>query len=152
MRNRPSTITAGFVLAAACQGGCAALRDRQAEVAIPRVLTRQAAAWNAGDIETFMTPYWHSPKLAFVSGGTITRGWEPTLARYRSRYPSRAAMGTLAFSEIEVHELARRSALVLGRWRLDRKPPEQPVGGRFTLLFRRIDGDWVIVYDHTSTE
>lgn len=119
---------------------------------IAHVLRTQADAWNKGDIETFMTAYWRSPELTFVSGGSVTRGWEPTLAGYRQRYPTRAAMGRLTFDDIEVRELARDAALVLGSWHLDRDPPEQPVGGRFTLLFRRMDGKWVIVYDHTSKE
>lgn len=119
---------------------------------IAHVLRTQASAWNTGDIETFMSAYWRSPQLTFVSGGNVTRGWEPTLEGYRQRYPTRAAMGRLTFDQIEVRELARDAALVLGRWRLDRELPEQPVGGRFTLLFRRLEGKWVIVYDHTSKD
>ncbi len=41
-------------------------------------------------------------------------------------------------------------ALVLGRWRLQRK--RDPVGGNFSLLFRRIAGRWLIVHDHTSRD
>jgi ketosteroid isomerase-like protein len=41
------------------------------------------------------------------------------------------------------------AAWVLGRWALDRTG--QDLEGVFTLVFRRIRGEWVIVHDHTST-
>lgn len=115
--------------------------------AIRSVLEDQAKAWNRGDVESFMDGYWKSPELMFVSGGTSTHGWQATLDRYHQRYPTRAAMGRLTFSELNVRELSRDAALVSGRWRLDRG---EPVGGRFTLLYRKHDKRWVIVYDHTS--
>jgi beta-aspartyl-peptidase (threonine type) len=116
---------------------------------IADVLGQQAAAWNAGDIGAFMRPYWHSPDLTFSSGGRVTRGWEPTLESYRKRYPTRATMGHLTFSNLEITELGGNAALVLGRWRLER---EEPIGGTFTLVWRRLDGRWVIVHDHTSRD
>ena len=116
---------------------------------IASLLDRQAAAWNAGDIESFMRPYWQSPELTFSSGGAVTRGWGSTLANYRKRYPTREAMGTLAFSDLEFQSLGGDAMLVLGRWRLMR---DDPIGGAFSLVWRRIDGSWVIVHDHTSRD
>lgn len=116
---------------------------------IARLLDRQATAWNAGDIEAFMRPYWRSPELTFSSGGTVTRGWASTLANYRKRYPTRAVMGTLAFDELEFQALGGDAVLVLGRWHLTR---DDPIGGAFSLVWRRIDGAWVIVHDHTSRD
>lgn len=119
--------------------------DRQA---ILKVLDDQDRAWNAGDIDSFMSGYWNSPELTFASGGEITRGWKETLERYHKRYPDRQAMGRVSFSETTVKFLGADAALVLGRWRLER---EKPVGGVFSLVFRRIEGKWLIVHDHTSS-
>lgn len=116
---------------------------------IADVLGQQAAAWNTGDISAFMRPYWHSPDLTFSSGGRLTRGWESALDSYRKRYPTRAIMGHLTFSNLEITELGSDAALMLGRWRLER---EEPIGGTFTLVWRRLDGRWVIVHDHTSRD
>ncbi len=119
--------------------------DRQA---ILKVLDDQDRAWNAGDIDSFMIGYWNSPELTFASGGEITRGWKETLERYHKRYPDRLAMGRVSFSETTVKFLGPDAALVLGRWRLER---EKPIGGVFSLVFRRIEGKWLIVHDHTSS-
>lgn len=113
------------------------------------LLTEQVGAWNRGDIESFMTAYWKSPGLTFSGTDGVTRGWETVLARYKKRYPDRAAMGTLAFSDLEITLLARDAALVLGRWQLkrDKDSPD----GAFTLVLRRFSEGWRIIHDHTSS-
>src|SRR5262245_12168972 len=115
---------------------------------IEAVLTKQAAAWNRGDIESFMEHYWKSDQLTFSSGGETTRGWQATKERYLRRYPSREQMGQLKFAQLEITTLGDSTALVLGRWHLVRD--SSPLEGNFTLVLRRIDGNWVIIHDHTS--
>lgn len=119
-----------------------------AEAAIAAVLAAQAEAWNGGDIERFLEPYWKSDSLTFASGGEMRRGFAATRARYLKTYPDRQAMGRLSFADLETTPLGPDAALVLGTWRLDRDAG--PIGGNFTLVFRRIDGAWTIVHDHTS--
>jgi ketosteroid isomerase-like protein len=115
---------------------------------IEKVLQAQAKAWNEGNIDEFMEGYWKSDMLTFSSGGKTTRGWAETLANYKKRYPTREKMGKLQFDKLEITLLGADAVLVLGRWHLQRD--NDSVGGAFTLVFRRIDGAWVIVHDHTS--
>jgi len=116
---------------------------------IDTVLTEQSAAWNRGDIDGFMAHYWKSDELRFASGGNVTRGWQPTLERYRKGYPGRAAMGKLEFSDLEITELSPDAVVVFGRWRLMRE--SDAPHGLFTLTFRRIGDAWLIIQDHTSS-
>lgn len=125
-----------------------------AETAIREVLERQVSSWNAGDIDAYMEGYWASEALRFASGGAVQYGWQSTLERYHRRYPDRGAMGHLTFSEIDVRLLHETSALVFGRWGLQRTGDYADIGGLFTLIFE-YDADaqaWHIVHDHTSTE
>ncbi len=115
---------------------------------ILRLLGAQVEAWNRGDIDGFMQTYAQTDELRFASGDTVTYGWKSTLERYHHRYPDRAAMGTLAFSDLVVTELGADSALVFGRWQLTRAK-DQP-HGLFTLLVRRTPAGWRIFADHTS--
>ena len=108
----------------------------------------QVAAWNRGDIDGFMRGYWNSDDLIFVSGDNVTRGWRPTLERYKRSYDSRAKMGTLAFSDLEIKVLSRDAAVVLGSWALARDKDNPH--GKFTLTFRRFREGWRIIIDHTS--
>jgi beta-aspartyl-peptidase (threonine type) len=123
-------------------------QTRSAEAEIRRVMDDQAAAWNRGDIDGFMTGYWNSPHLVFVSGTNVTRGWQPTLERYRKSYDSREKMGTLTFSDLEITVLSKDAAVVLGSWSLAREKDNPH--GKFTLIFRKFREGWRIVMDHTS--
>ena len=57
-------------------------------------------------------------------------------------------MGELTFTIISVEELSKTSCYVIGKWDLKREKGD--VGGYYTLLWKKIDGKWVIVIDHTS--
>jgi ketosteroid isomerase-like protein len=115
---------------------------------IRSVLQAQQAAWNRGDIDGFMNGYARSASTIFISEDTIRRGWQTVRDRYRKKYSSRAKMGTLAFSDLEITLLSSDSAMASGRWKLNRAN-DQP-HGRFTLILRRLPEGWRIVYDHTS--
>jgi ketosteroid isomerase-like protein len=117
---------------------------------IKHVLLSQVEAWNHGKLEGFMQGYWHSPDLTFFSGATETRGWEPTLARYRQRYQAEGKeMGKLEFQKLNIDLLSHRSAVVTGQWQLTMPDGKQP-HGLFTLIFKRLPAGWKIVHDHTS--
>lgn len=111
------------------------------------VMDAQAAAWNRGDVDEFMRGYWNSSELVFVSGDGVTRGWQPTLDRYKKKYDSREKMGTLKFSDLQIDVLSKTSAAVLGSWALE--APGNP-HGKFTLIFKKFADGWKIVHDHTS--
>jgi ketosteroid isomerase-like protein len=117
--------------------------------AVRAVIEAQAAAWNRGDIEGYMAGYAKEDATTFVSGDTLTRGWQTVLDRYKQRYDSRAKMGTLAFSELELKPLGPFYVMAAGRWQLTRE--SDTPHGRFTLIFRRTTDGWRIVHDHTSS-
>jgi ketosteroid isomerase-like protein len=113
------------------------------------VLDAQVAAWNRGDIAGFMDGYEQSQQTLFISGDSVTRGWQTVLDRYKRSYDTREKMGTLAFSELEIKPLGNGYAVVSGRWQLTRAADTPR--GRFTLLFRRTAKGWKIIHDHTSS-
>jgi beta-aspartyl-peptidase (threonine type) len=111
------------------------------------ILGVQQNAWNQGDIRQFMDAYWNDEALTFSSGGKTTRGWQATYERYKSKYPDRAAMGQLTFDALETSQIDEQAALTLGNWKLDK---DKPARGNFSLVWKRIDGQWKIVHDHSS--
>jgi len=137
-----------LALALFLAGRSAAAPTGSAAPQILGILQTQAAAWNRGDIDAFMQTYAQVDDLRFASGGNVTYGWKATLERYKHRYPDRAAMGALAFSELTVTELSPDAALVFGHWQLTRAADTPH--GLFTLLVRRTPAGWKIFADHTS--
>jgi hypothetical protein len=107
----------------------------------------QVLAWNKGDIRGFMEYYWQSDSLKFIGSKGLTYGWQKTLDNYIKSYPNKEAMGVLKFTIIESTQLSKTDIYVIGKWELEK---EKPVGGHFTLLWKKINNKWVIVSDHTS--
>ncbi|HMK25130.1 MAG TPA: DUF4440 domain-containing protein [Chitinophagaceae bacterium] len=118
------------------------------ELSIRKILDNQTAAWNRGDIDGFMNGYWESDSLMFIGKSGVTYGWSNTLKNYKKNYPDTAAMGKLAFTLIEVKKLSKEYYHVTGKWFLKRSIGD--IGGHYTLLFRKINGRWVIISDHSS--
>src|SRR6266480_4860186 len=123
--------------------------DAKINQAVRAVIEAQRDAWNRGDIEGYMDGYARSADTVFVSGDTVTRGWQTVLERYKKGYNSREKMGTLTFSDLEITPLGKDAAVVTGSWRLKRVNDEPH--GKFTLIFRRLKQGWRIVHDHTSS-
>jgi uncharacterized protein (TIGR02246 family) len=118
------------------------------ETKVRQLLTTQTRAWNKGDIEGFMQTYWKSDSLMFIGKSGVTRGWQQTLENYKKGYPDTAAMGKLSFDIITVEQLSQESFFVVGKWMLKRSMGD--LSGHYTLLLRKINGQWVIVADHSS--
>ncbi len=118
-------------------------------VAITTLLEQQDEAWNRGDIDAFMNGYWRSPELRFASGGDVTRGWDETNARYKRVYATPDLMGRLVTSDYEIVMLSPDAAIAHGAWLLERAS-DRP-SGLYTLVLRKIDGEWLIVSDTTTS-
>jgi peptidoglycan/xylan/chitin deacetylase (PgdA/CDA1 family) len=136
-------------------------RVERAQAEIQTLITEQVAAWNRGDLETFCAYY--AEAAIFVSPTGLTRGRAEVLARYRRRYPTRAAQGQLS---IEILELATptgneisllgdarpgrvHGASVVGRWHLtypDDATKDSASGMTLIILQRQAKG-WRIVRD-----
>ncbi|OON67544.1 YybH family protein [Hymenobacter sp. CRA2] len=119
------------------------------EAKIRAVLSTQAAAWSRGDLPGYMDGYWHSDSLLFIGKNGPQRGWQRTLDNYQRSYSTATVMGQLDFSQLQITPLSPAAAHVVGHWHLAR-PQIGDLQGWFTLLFRKIDGKWVIVADHSS--
>ena len=117
---------------------------------IRKVLDTQAAAWNRGDIEAFVSAYDNSPSITFI-GKEVSRGYNGVLERYRRNYASKDQMGALRFSDVEVRMLGQDHALVIGAFHLTRAAAAGGnASGRWTLIARRTPAGWKFIHDHTS--
>lgn len=123
-------------------------KPERIDLIIGAAMKHQEDAWNRGDIDGFMAGYWQSDSLVFVAANGLTYGWKKTLDNYKKAYPDREAMGKLTFTVHSVERISLRNAYVIGKWHLSRRAGDQ--SGYYTLLWRKVKGNWVIVADHTS--
>jgi len=118
------------------------------ETEVRNVLARQNAAWNRGDVDAFMVGYWENDSLMFIGKSGVTYGYKNALANYKKNYPDTIAMGKLTFTLIKVKQLSPEYFHVTGKYYLTRTIGD--ASGHFTLLFRKINGKWIIISDHSS--
>ena len=119
-----------------------------AETEIKSVMKMQEKAWSDGDVHQFMEGYWKSENLSFVGKSGVNKGWQTTLDNYIKGYPTKDAMGTLTFDILEMNRISNDAYHMIGRYTLVRKQ-DKPTG-LFTLIWKYINGKWLIVSDHTS--
>jgi uncharacterized protein (TIGR02246 family) len=138
-----------FILLLSCLAALlSSAQSNKAEKEIRALMGRQTVAWNKGDIDAFMNGYWESDSLLFIGKSGVTHGYQNTLNNYKKNYSDTAKMGKLFFDILEVRQLSPGYCWVLGKWLLKRSVGD--LNGCYTLLFRKINGHWVIVADHSS--
>lgn len=118
------------------------------EKAILQMLDTQNQAWNRGDVSGFMKGYWENDSLMFIGKSGVTYGYQNTLENYKKGYPDTAAMGKLTTTQIKMIRVSRQYYFIVGKWYLKRSIGD--VSGHYNLLVRKINGEWVIVADHSS--
>jgi ketosteroid isomerase-like protein len=151
-----------LALLLAAGGAARAQEDKQAqednplhtatrvELDVAKVLLAQEKAWNRGDLEGYAKGYKDSPETLLL-GRQVLKGYAQILADYKHTYPTSASMGTLAFSELEVHPLSESFAVCIGKYHLERSKKEGGVAdGIFSLVLEKTDQGWKIVLDHTT--
>jgi len=150
MRSRlKMSSTALLLLISACASSPSRAGDPAAEVRA--VWNAQVAAWNRGDLDSFMTGYWNSPDVVFFSNKAETRGWQQTLERYRATYKAEGRqMGMLDFPKLEFKVLGPEAVLARGQWRL-KMPDGKESTGMTSVTFQKLPEGWRIVHDHSSS-
>lgn len=126
----------------------AAFAQSKDELKIRAILKAQEAAWNKADLHAFMKGYWESDSMLFMGKKGPTYGYAATLSNYLKSYPDTSHTGHFTSTLVSVKKLNRKYYIVVGQWHLKRSAGD--VGGYYSLLFRKIKGQWVIVMDHTS--
>lgn len=121
--------------------------DKDIELVL-KILERQTQDWNNGDIEKFMVGYWASDKLKFIGKNGVIYGYQATLERYKKNYPDAKTMGKLKFDIISSEKLDKMVIFIVGKFHLTREIGDAE--GHFSLTWKKINGDWVIIADHSS--
>ena len=145
-----NTVFLALTLLASCSStktlSEAQIKDEKSS--IMTVMKDQENAWNRGDIDAFMEGYWKSDRLSFTGSKGISYGWNQVLANYKKNYPDKATMGKLQFDVDELNPISTDAFHMIGKYTLYREN-DKPTG-YFTLIWKKVDGKWVITSDHTG--
>ena len=121
--------------------------EKEDVAAIKKVLKIQENAWSNNDLEGFMQGYIKSDSLPYFGGNGITYGWQQMLDSYKRRYPTKEDTGKLIFTIVNISPINKDAYWVMGKYHLTREIGD--ANGTFMIVFKRINGEWKIVGDHS---
>ena len=123
--------------------------DRLDDYAIRENFRKQEACWNRADIACYMEAYARSAPIQTVSRAGVTHGYDQIIADYRTYFPQ-DRMGRLHFDNLETRRLEDDRYFVTGRFNLELPGREEPVSGWFSTNMKKINGQWLMITDHSS--
>ena len=118
-------------------------------ISIVTKLFKQQDDWNTGDIDAFMKGYLKTEHLVFSGSSGPIYGWKATRDRYNKSYSTRQLMGILDFEILNIISLSDSVAQLQGSFYLKRDMEDSK--GFFTLTWLKIQDQWFIISDHTSS-
>lgn len=120
--------------------------------AVESMLQASAAAWNRGDFEGFIDDYLPDSETTYLGGGGLVVGYDSIGARFAPWFQPGVERGRLHFEELRVRRLGTEHALATARFVLTGPDGRRLSSGPFTLVLRRVEGNWRILHDHTSSD
>ncbi len=142
-------MTAAVLILAACTVPDAPPADPTATV--QQLLESSADAWNRGDLEGFVGDYARDSGTTFMAGGTVQYGFDWIYGNYSGWWDLGDERDSLRFESVAARALGSDHILATARFVLFRGD-SVTASGPFTLVWRRIEGEWKIIHDHTSTD
>ena len=121
--------------------------EEVARAEICQMMDRGAAAWNRGDLESFMDDYTDS--ATYVGSRGLLHGRTAIAAHYAGRFAPGATRDSLSFRGLDVRLVAPELTQVIATYVLTRGDSVTAMGPT-SLLMRRVDGRWRILHDHSS--
>ena len=118
------------------------------EQAIMANFDQQVKCWNQGEIDCYCQGYLKSNETRIVSSRGITSGYEAIVASYKKNWP-KERMGQLRFDQVKMDKLSNKVYLVHGRFNLTYMD-SKPLSGYFTVIMKKVGGEWLMFADHSS--
>ena len=118
------------------------------EQAIREVIQKELEYWNAGNIEGYVSLYApeDSVRMLWTTGSCYGR--DSILAFYKKYWP-KERMGHLTFTEVKLERLSDTYYFTQGFFHVRQKDGKTS-NGRFSGLFKKINGKWYIYTDHSG--
>lgn len=122
---------------------------RAARAEIAATFAHGARAWNAGDLDDFLSDYYPDTGTTYIARRGVLHGVEAIRGAYASRFGPGAQRDSLHFENLEVDVLAPDLANAIA-WYVLMRGDSVTARGPTSLLMRKRDGRWRIVHDHSS--
>ncbi|HEU4988324.1 MAG: SgcJ/EcaC family oxidoreductase [Gemmatimonadota bacterium] len=113
------------------------------------VLDHGARAWDAGNLDDFLSDYLPDSGTTFVTKTGVLHGIDAIRGVYAARFAPGAQRDSLHFQNVEVDILGPDVVNTIAFYVLTRGD-SITARGPTSLVMRRVSGRWRIVHDHSS--
>ena len=145
-------VAIGVVAACSARAPSPALNPAEATATAVVFLRASSEAWNRGDLEAFVDDYARDSTTTFVAGGRVQYGWDWIHDNYYTHWWDLGSeRDSLRFEDVAARSLGSDHLLTTARFVLFRGD-SVTASGPFTLVMRRIEGEWKIIHDQTGTD
>lgn len=120
------------------------------QLEVVKVVLAQEAAWNRGDMDSFLSRYKDDPDTQVILGSQA-RGLATIRNAFRLNFPNKESMGAIEYSGVEARELSENICLATGNYHLERsRKAGGSVDGTFTEVMQKTDKGWQIIFAVTT--
>jgi len=113
------------------------------------VLDHGARAWDAGNLDDFLSDYLPDSETTFITKTGVLHGIDAIRGVYAARFAPGARRDSLHFQNVEVDILAPDVVNTIA-WYVLTRGDSITARGPTSLVMRRVNGRWRIVHDHSS--
>ncbi len=113
------------------------------------VLDHGARAWDAGNLDEFLSDYLPDSGTTFITKTGVLHGIDAIRGVYAARFAPGARRDSLHFQNVEVDVLAPDVVNTIA-WYVLTRGDSITARGPTSLVMRRVNGRWRIVHDHSS--
>jgi uncharacterized protein (TIGR02246 family) len=133
---------------AICTASLTSSAQNKDEKAIRELIQKELEYWNSGNIEGYVSLYAPVDSVRMIYTGGATYGRDSILAFYKKYWP-KERMGQLNFTDVRLERISKDYYFNSGYFHV-KLPDGRMVSGRFSGLFRKINGKWYIYTDHSG--
>jgi hypothetical protein len=126
-----------------------AISEAPPEQEIATALSAQYAAWNSGDLDGYMSIFWRSPLLVYVSESAVWKGYDEVRAKVARQYPGKGVRGLSILERLQTNVIGDGLATTIEYWTYV-FPQGNKVHGITTCTWRKLPEGWKVVEGQTS--
>jgi beta-aspartyl-peptidase (threonine type) len=115
---------------------------------ITALVAKGYAAWNAGDIDGFLSVYWRSPLLVVIEEESVFSGYDEVKSNLERLYPPGTNRGNLVLERLSMKILSPETATTV-EW-FNSTFPKTLIHGITSSTWRKFAEGWRIVQCQTA--
>jgi beta-aspartyl-peptidase (threonine type) len=112
------------------------------------LVLKMVDAWNAHDLDGYLSVFWNSPDLVVIVEGEQAKGWAELSANYHRGFTDLTQMGSVITDRVQIQTVSPGIALVVDWWTL--VFTTRKISGTSTFVVRNLPEGWRIVAGHTT--